>query len=89
MVTLRQIAEMNEINPHRALGMSESYVSSYERDWLHFVAIVERKLGHSIDGDQDADGYSLDFAHDFFADGATPAEYVAEVRAEVATRKAR
>jgi len=59
---------------------TESYVSPYERRWLAWVKKAEKLLGHSIDGDQDRDGYSLDGAHDAFADGLTIEEYVQEVR---------
>jgi hypothetical protein len=40
---------------------------------------VEKILGHDLDGDQQTDGYSLDFALDEFNKGMTPAEYAATV----------
>lgn len=81
-------ADLWEINPHLALWQSESYVSPSERAWERWVKKVERALGHTIDGDQDRDGYSLDFACDFFDNGGTVEEYVAEVIAEKAARVA-
>ncbi len=67
---------------------NESWVSANEKRWLKWVGEVEEILGFcdargrlTLDGNQDEDGYSLDFAHDAFADGCTPAEYAAEVAA--------
>jgi hypothetical protein len=58
----------------------ESYVSPSEKRWLKWVRPVERLAGlKTLDGDQEADGYSLDYAHDAFMDGLTVAEYVAEI----------
>lgn len=37
-------------------------------------------LGHDLDGDQEKDSYSLDFAHDAFMDGLTAERHAAEVR---------
>jgi hypothetical protein len=79
---------LSEINPHLALWQSENYVSPTEARWYAWVRAVELKLGHSLDGNQQTDGYSLDYAHDAFADGVTVADYVAEVRAENAALKA-
>jgi len=73
--------DLDEMNPHLALAFSESYVSPRERKWEAWTAKVEKILGHDLDGDQDTDGYSLDYAHDAFADGLTAEEYAAEVRA--------
>jgi hypothetical protein len=67
-------------HPHFALLKSESYVSPNERAWLAWVKKAENLLGHSIDGDQDRDGYSLDFAYSFFEAGDTPQQYADEVR---------
>ena len=36
-------------------------------------------LKSGLDGDQETDGFSLDFAYDFFRDGATPEEYIEDV----------
>jgi hypothetical protein len=79
-----QVADFSEINPHLALLASESYVSPDEVRWYAFVRAAEAKLKHGLDGNQQADGFSLDYAHDFFADGATVAEYVEEVRLDKA-----
>jgi hypothetical protein len=67
-------------HPFALFAAGESYVSASERAWLAWVKIVEKILGHSIDGDQERDGFSLDYAYDAFAADATPAEYAAEVR---------
>lgn len=76
-------------NIQRELGESPS-----ERAWLKWAARVEKLVGHSLDGDQQADGYSLDFAHDAFEAGHIPESYAADVakakriRAQVAHVKA-
>lgn len=67
-------------HPFMDFVASESYVSPTEKRWLAWVKKVEKLLGHNLDGNQNTDGYSLDFAHDAFMDGATADEYVAEVR---------
>ncbi len=66
---------------HAEFAAGESYVSPRERTWLKWVKRVEKILGHDLDGDQDRDGYSLDYAHDAFADGLSAEEYAAEARA--------
>jgi hypothetical protein len=66
-------------HPFAEFMAGESYVSPYEARWLAWVKAAEKKLGHSLDGDQERDGYSLDYAHDAFADGLTVEQYVAEV----------
>lgn len=58
---------------------AESYVSPRERAWLRWTEAVERLLGHSLDGDQQRDGYSLDYAYDAFDAGDTPAQYFADI----------
>lgn len=58
---------------------SESYVSPSEKRWLAWVRKAEKLLGHDLDGNQNRDGYSLDFAHDAFMDGVTADQYAAEV----------
>jgi hypothetical protein len=56
----------------------ESFVSEGEKAWFRWVKKVEKLLGHSLDGDQEKDGYSLDYAHDAFMDGLTAEQYAAE-----------
>jgi hypothetical protein len=58
---------------------AESYVSPGERQWLAWVKEVEALLGHSLDGDQTKDGYSLDFANDEFENGTAPKDYAVQV----------
>ncbi len=79
---------LDEINPHLALAFSESYVSPTERAWLAWSRKVERALGHSLDGDQDADGYSIDMAYEAFMTGVSVKDYLAEIKAERAIIKA-
>lgn len=51
--------------------------STSEAAWLRWVAKAERIAGHGLDGDQDVDGYSLDFAFDAFRAGTSAADHVA------------
>lgn len=81
-------ADLWEINPHLALWQSESYVSPSERAWERWVKKVEKLVGHSIDGDQDRDGFSLDYACDCECAGMSPEEYALEIAAEKAARVA-
>lgn len=78
----------DDLNDHPfAVHMTgEAYVSPAERAWLAWCRKVESILGHDLDGDQARDGYSLDFAHDEFCNGLTPAQYVSEIRARQAAR---
>lgn len=60
----------------------DNFVSDGERAWMRWVHKVERLLGHDLDGNQDQDGYSLDYACDMFENKLTPEQYVAELQAE-------
>lgn len=72
---------------HLAFAMLESAMldTPSDRRFSAFVAKVEQLLGvDDLDGDDAIDGYSLDGASDAFDDGATAAEYAADVRARLA-----
>lgn len=47
--------------------------------WDQWIDDVEATVGHSMDGDQAEDGYSLDYAHDAFNAGYTAADYAKKV----------
>jgi hypothetical protein len=47
--------------------------------WDRWIAKAETLIGHSLDGDGAADGYSLDEAVERFNAGAAPAAYVTMV----------
>jgi hypothetical protein len=49
--------------------------------WHAWIAEARRLAGHDMDGDEDADGYSLDTAYDAMNSGLTPAQYVRGLRA--------
>lgn len=80
------MSDLSEINPHLALWQSENYVSPGEQAWLRWIDRAEKLLGHDLDGNQDRDGYSLDYAYDWFADGLSVEDYVASVQDHKATR---
>ena len=46
---------------------------------------VERLLGHSLDGDQDLDGYSMDLALAAFGEGQSPSEHVSRIKSQIAS----
>jgi hypothetical protein len=59
------------------MGAERMAASEAER-FEEWCAAVEDIIGHSLDGDERKDGYSLDCAWDWYADGY-PAERYAEV----------
>ena len=71
--------DLSEINPHLGLWQRESYVSPLERDWERWVRKVEALIGHGLDGNQRADGYSLDVAYDVFINRETSVSYATEI----------
>lgn len=58
----------------------ELYVPDSEREWLSWAADVENRLGHSLDGNESENGFSLGYAYDWFRCGQTAQEYVKSVR---------
>lgn len=69
---------MNFMEFHRYEIDSAIYVSLWEK----WVVKVEKLMGHDLDGDQERDGYSLDFALDAFNAGMSPRQYVESVKAK-------
>lgn len=53
-------------NDHLALGTQESNEATRVTSYEKFIEAVEAALGHSLDGTQWIDGYSLDYARDFY-----------------------
>lgn len=53
----------------------ENFRSNQEESWINWVNEIERIAGHSIDGDQAKNGYSLDHAYDKFEQGWQPSAY--------------
>lgn len=49
-------------------------------EWEHWMIAVEAILGHSADGDGDADGYSLDGFYDRWKQRWSPAAAAAAIR---------
>lgn len=74
-----------EVNPHLALMRSESAALApcKREQWLNRLEAV---LGHSLDGDLEKDGYSLDHCLDLYDDGWSvqdAAEYIREMKLDV------
>ncbi|MBM4574992.1 hypothetical protein GTA28_23710 [Rhodococcus hoagii] len=61
---------------HRALWQSES-AACEPTVWEQWISAVETGLGHSADGDQGADGYSLDAFYAMWQRGASVQEAIA------------
>lgn len=51
---------------HAALARNESHEATYKTPYEQFLDACEARLGHSLDGTQWIDGYSLDGARDFY-----------------------
>lgn len=70
-------------SPENVARESGAYDRS-EAAWLRFAAVVERGLGHDLDGCDpnfcDGEGYSLDEAFYEFSRGTTAEHYVADVK---------
>jgi hypothetical protein len=66
-------------HPFAIFQASESYTSPREQRWLAWIRQAETLVGHSLDGDEDEDGYSMDGAYAAWEHGETPAAYAAEV----------
>jgi len=75
---------MTDLNDHPFSPQSVAFESGApgrrERDWLLWCATVETGLGHDLDGDEEQDGYSIDYAHDAWRRGVTPGAYRDAVR---------
>jgi hypothetical protein len=71
----------DDLNDHpvAVFQAGENYVSDKERNWLRWIKRAEYLAGHSLDGDEDVDGYSLDGAYGAWEAGETTAQYVASI----------
>ncbi|PPF13760.1 hypothetical protein C5B92_16175 [Rathayibacter sp. AY1A4] len=67
---------------HLETWKAEVDSSLAERRWLAWIGDAERAAGHSLDGDQAVDGYSMDFAYEAWELGASPAAYVRSLQKE-------
>lgn len=65
---------------HLAVAQAESLSLDSDIVWLRWCRRAEDMLGHDLDGDQRADGYSIDGAYAAFCDGASVLEYVLDVQ---------
>lgn len=67
-------------HPFAVFMAGESYEPTEIPRWLAWSARVEKILGHSLDGDQASDGYSLDDAYAAWKRGTTAADYAREIQ---------
>lgn len=65
---------------HLEVYQFEKYVPLAEQQWLLWAKRAESLLGHSLDGEQIMDGYSLDYAYEAFEAGKLPNEYVDSIK---------
>lgn len=65
---------------HLAIWAAENYESALQRAWLTWIDKVEKLLGHTPDGDQTEDGYSLDGFHELWQLGLHPSEAVRVIK---------
>lgn len=79
VIVIDETTDFSTLNPHLSLWHSETYESPSERQWLTWVNKVEKLVGHSIDGNQDCDGYSIDFAYSCWEAGDSAELYAADV----------
>ncbi len=72
---------MNDFDAILELHRSETFVSDEEKAWEKWLRDLEAKMNLSdLDGDQDEDGYSIDFAYDLFSNGDSVAEAAEEFK---------
>lgn len=65
------MASTHHEDPHGDFARAES--AALEPDaWDRWIARVEKLCGHSLDGDRERDGYSLDCCLDLFRAGKRP-----------------
>lgn len=75
-----QVSDLSE-HPFAVFMAGESYESPSERAWLKWVKKVEKLSGlKSLDGLQDSDGYSIDYAYEVWANGESAESYAAEIK---------
>lgn len=65
---------------HLAFAQAESLSLDADDRWLSWCRRAEDMLGHTLDGDESRDGYSIDGALGAFAEGSSVVEYVLDVR---------
>jgi len=69
---------------HMEVWENEMYQLCSDNEWLAWAKRVEARLGHSLDGEEEDDGYSIDGALQAFERGATVEEYSrAVIQAEI------
>ncbi len=67
---------------HAEIWEQEIFTSESESNWIGWINEAEKLAGHSLDGDQEEDGYSLDGCYDAFKRGFTPNDYMNHIHDE-------
>ena len=81
---IKKILEMYDIPESPFSPEASEYESgitipgSKGSEWEAWIKDVEKLFGHTLDGDEDPDGYSLDSGYEAWEKGITPEEYVVE-----------
>lgn len=66
-------------NDHLATWEAETTEPARSREWHEWIEKAERLAGHSLDGDEATNGYSMDGAHAAWQSWMTPEKYVARI----------
>ncbi|WP_245671702.1 hypothetical protein [Nocardia amamiensis] len=75
-------------NDHWIIGQAEA-AALRPTGWERWIGAAEALLGHSADGDQRADGYSMDWFYDQWKAGATPSDAVNALAGVITDRQDR
>lgn len=78
---------LDDLNDHPfAIHAAAEAAGLDDTAWERWTARAEKILGHSLDGNQELDGYSLDFAFDAFKAGTSAEDYAASIAGLAAAR---
>ncbi len=64
---------------HLEVWQAETHQSFSEARWLKWASEVERLADIDLDGNQEEDGYSIDFAYDRFLTGESADSYAESI----------
>lgn len=72
---------------HLEFARSETASLYATETWERWADHAEKLIGHSLDGDRQKDGFSIDEAFEVFDRGCSPAAYVTMVATRANYRK--
>ena len=74
----KPVKENGKCGVHAARA-AENYAAPQDLAWFGWINAAEQACGHSLDGDQSTDGYSMDGAYAAFLEGKTIGQYLAQI----------